>query len=199
MVCGEDSMSAFQRTRDIQRVRHRAHERLKEANESGAWPYDADKTLVIIDMQPAFLQDNDGDLIEIICGLIEQAKGNTWAIIVVEYDGYGDTVPEIMESTGSYQHCEIIKKLGNDGGSKVLGCLSGHPGWPLDLLVCGVMGNVCVPETVAGLFRNSSLVEVSVVSDAVSPTYLSCSELDVHGNMREQLITSEDIHCNVKV
>lgn len=147
------------------------------------------KTLVIIDMQPDFIGEYNQDLILTICTLIRHAKQNEWPIILVEFSGYGYTVEPIREAISDYPCCETILKSNQDGGQEILDCIHSHPAWPLDLLVCGIFGDECVAETVCGLFNNSDIIEVDVITDAVYPNYCSMSEPDEYGQQRERELT----------
>ncbi|KKN91199.1 hypothetical protein LCGC14_0220670 [marine sediment metagenome] len=171
-----------------ERSRHLAHRRLEEYVSGGHRP---ERTLVIIDMQTDFY-DKD-EIIPNICSLIQYARQKIWAIIVVEYEGRGNTDDAIIQALDEYPHKETVYKQGMDGGKKVLDCINSHPSWPLDLLVCGIYGHACVPETVSGLFKSSDLVEISVVTDAVFKYYYPQTKMDEHDRHPEWMITMKNV------
>jgi len=135
--------------------------------------FSPETTLVIIDMQELFINEDEEGIIPNIIAMIRHAIAKKWAIIVVEYDGSGETDQEITQTLEGYPHKETVIKYGQDGGREVVECLESHPAWSVNLLVCGIYGPDCVAATVAGLFANSDVVEIDVVSDAVCPPYES--------------------------
>jgi nicotinamidase-related amidase len=147
-------------------------------------------------MQDHFLGEVlDNDLVPIVCDLIQHAKHNGWAIILLQYEHPSSTKihHDIIESVKDYPHTDTITKYGGDGGAEVLSCIKDHPSWPLDMVVCGIYGDECVSETVAGLFDLSDLAEIEIVVDAVYPGYVSMSEKDEQDKERECLVTMEDL------
>ncbi len=185
-----------------ERARYMAHKKLwlpytvKEFK-----PY-LERTLVIIDMQSFFLDDDDDDdhdsVISSVCSLIQHARQEKWAIIVVEYSGSGETVEAITETLKDYPNQETVIKNDCDGGSKIMECLNSNKIWSNDLVVCGVYGDQCVSQTVAGLFNSSNLVEVDVVLDAIYPPYMSSSEPDEHNQQQEREVQMDDIYVSVR-
>lgn len=176
-------MNVFERARSI------AHKRLIIANTNDGYPpYGKNKTLVIIDMQTSFLDDNYYgnnqnpypccEIIPGICKTIQHAMINGWGIIIVEYTGNGETHEDILEAVSGYRHVEFVGKTEPNGGEKILHCLESYPGWSTDLLVCGIFGDQCVAKTVSGIFDGSDLAEVCVVEDLVYPDYEPCNEED---------------------
>lgn len=153
-----------------------------------------DRTLVIVDMQDDFIRRNhEQKLVPIICRLITHAKQQKWAVILVEYYGFGNTNKDIREAVKNYPHIKTVIKKEWDGGKEVVDCINRHPSWSLNLLICGIYGNQCVSYTVAGLFDASDLVEVDIITDAVSPSYCSSSEKDEHGQQQEREIMIGDL------
>jgi nicotinamidase-related amidase len=173
-------MNAFARA-----ARHKAMLRLHEHQIE----FSPDRTLVIIDMQKNFLGGCEMEIVPNVIALVKHAMAKGWAIIVVEYVGSGATDKEITEALGEYPHQETVVKDGCDGSREILECIASEPAWSLNLLVCGVYGPDCVAATVSGLFDNSSLVEVDVVTDAISPSYKSYD----YGKLREREVTLQGI------
>ena len=162
-------MHAFERARSL------AHQRLERAHiNDGYQPRAQDKTLVIIDMQNGFLEAGDPDCYDIIpniCRTIQHAMINGWGIIIVEYTNNGQTDNDILEAVSGYNRLQFVSKDAPDGGRAILSRLKANPGLSLDLLVCGIYGDMCVAQTVSGLLSGSSLVEVSIIDDIVYPEY----------------------------
>lgn len=138
-----------------------------------------DRTLVIVDMQDYFLNSYNGEMVERMCDLITHARVNEWGIILVEFLNCGITTKAILDAVSGYEHLETVQKDQDDGGPEVVRCLQRYPKWSLNILVCGVFGNECIPATVAGIFENHDLVEIDVVTDLVYPGYVSnCDNYD---------------------
>lgn len=115
-----------------------------------------------------------------VCELVFWAKSNNWGIILVEFSGFGQTTQRILDAIGAYQHVDTVIKYTEDGGAEVCQCLKNNPCWSLNLLVCGVFGDACVPATVRSLFEHNSLVEMDVVIDLVVPEYESDYRVSYH-------------------
>lgn len=189
-------MNAFQRAKAL------AHQRLRAftADEQTPRTWQPEKTLVIIDMQSGFMDEDEYDIVPAICRLIRHAKHNKWAIIVVEFSYNGNTNCDVVETIGDYPHFVTVMKKQCNGGREVINCLNSHPAWSLNLLVCGVYGPECVAETVCGIFDASDLVGVDVVTDAVYPNYISCTEELSDGTTQEREVETDDvIGCNSPV
>lgn len=182
-------MNAFQRARNLSRARLKDFILRKTSHKP-------EQTLVIIDMQSGFMNDGEQDIVPAICDLIRHAKQNEWAIIVVEFHGYGETDEEISNMLVDYPHCTTVQKGSCNGGKEIIDCINEHPSWSLNLLVCGVYGPDCVAATVSGIFDTSDLAEVDVVTDATCPKYESYQD----DEEREREVTvNEVVSCNTSV
>lgn len=189
-------MNAFQRARVL------AHQKLRAfiADEQTPRTWQPEKTLVIIDMQSGFMDEDEYDIVPAICRLIRHAKHNEWPIIVVEFSDNGDTNSDILAAIYNYPHFVTVMKGQCDGGRDVIECIENHPAWSLNILICGIYGPECVANTVCGLFEASDLVEVDVVTDAICPDYISCTEEKSDGMSQEKEVETEDvIGCNSPV
>jgi len=151
------------------------------------------KTLIIIDMQESFVSSADR-IAGTVCGLVRHAKKEQWPIIIVEITFSGKTLQPILEEIGpSYELVARVQKSKMDGGAEIIECIE-ELSWPLHTVVCGVYGDQCVSHTVSGLFENSSLVEVDVVTDAVDPGYISrCNFRDGE----REVVSTEIIDHNI--
>lgn len=173
-------MDAFARA-----VRMKAMFRLHEYQTE----FSPERTLVIIDMQDLFINEDEMEIIPNIITLIKHAMENKWAIIVVEYDWSGATNVKITQALGEYLHQETVVKHNCDGGKEIIDCIESRPTWSTNLLVCGVYGPECVAQTVAGLIERSDVVEIDVVIDAVCPEYKSCNEHE----QAERIVTMREL------
>ena len=173
----------------------RARCEVKTSLASDLQPIDIpDKTLVVIDMQEHYLRPNAGDtILSTVCELIEQARQNNWAIILVQLVyGKGTSIcKDVLNAVEDYPHLAFVTKSGMDGGEQILECLKHSPKWSLDLLVCGVFGDQCVAATVEGLLTGSDLVEVSVVQDAIYPEYAPFTK--AIGHPRQQIVSTTEV------
>lgn len=158
------------------------------------------KTLVIIDMQQYYFDKNEEiyNIVPVVSALIRHAIQNKWPIIFVEGREQDTTIEEITNIVDDYPHKTTVIKADWNGGAEVMECLNEHPSWPLNLLVCGIYGDYCVSATVNGLFVESDLVEIDVVTDAV---YASGEGYVYTSAGREKVVTTEDLgivvpeHC----
>lgn len=138
-----------------------------------------DKTLVVIDMQDTFLRGTgEQQLIPVVCQLIRHAKENGWGIILIEFEHCGAIDEAIIRAVGGYPDQTLVIKSSCNGGPEVVACLNEIKIWPLDLLVCGVWGDQCVPDTVSGILEESDLIKIGVIVDAVYPEYVSLQSDD---------------------
>lgn len=163
-------MNAFERARIL------AHQRLRKFVSGDSAEHTPDKTLVIVDMQDYFLSGANGEMVDSTCDLITHARINEWGIILVEFRNLGDTTRAILDAVSGHEHLETVKKDTESGGREVAECLSRHPKWSTNILICGLYGDACVPATVAGIFDHHDLVEIDVVTDLVYPDYESDDE-----------------------
>jgi len=106
--------------------------------------------LVIVDMQPEFEAVNEDWLIEAVCEEIALAKRRNLAIIVLEYDGFGETHQDIMDTIGDYPKCFVETKFDDDGSEEVANICTQHD-LPEKFVVCGVNYSACVQRTITGM------------------------------------------------
>lgn len=123
-------------------------------------------TLIIIDMQPGFpLSLSVRRAVE---AEILSAIEHNWAIVIVEFDtdAAGATHASLLNFlTGAAQHT-LVKKTKEDGSDVVLEALR-RLGYPTKLIrACGVMTDVCVQQTSAGLARLLPTARIEVVKSA---------------------------------
>lgn len=135
------------------------------------------KTLVIVDMQPYFLNSTkEKGIIPNVIKSVRYAIQQGWPIIVVEYDGCGNTHDDIVAEVLKSPRYEFVTKSDCSGGKEVSKVCE-ERGWPNNFVVCGVYGDQCVAHTVAALLDIHGTV-VNIIKDAVYPEYVSVDSDD---------------------
>ncbi len=123
-------------------------------------------TLVIVDMQPGFplslsvRRDVEAEILNAIERL--------WAVVIIEYEteAAGDTHKSLLDLLAAYPHHTLVKKTKEDGSQVVLEALR-RLGYPNELIrVCGVMTDICVQQTAAGLATTLTTARIEVVKSA---------------------------------
>ena len=118
--------------------------------------------LVIIDMQPAFPAAKDVETVTNCLDLIQAFKNENKRIVVVEFDGYADTHPELNAALKGYAKVERVKKEYDDGSYVLLRLLE-SPRY--HITICGVNLAACVARTVKGLL-GKGFSKVDLVANA---------------------------------
>lgn len=123
-------------------------------------------TLIVIDMQPGFplscsvRRDVEAEILKAIaCG---------WAIVIVEFDTEAacDTHASLLKLLDGCVHHTLVKKTKEDGSDVVLEALQ-RLAYPTQLLrICGVMTDICVQQTAAGLAVALPTARIEVVKSA---------------------------------
>ena len=127
--------------------------------------------LVIIDMQPYFVERGGNDKVEanikkvdeIIANqikMIELAKKSKIPIVFIEYEAYGDTNSKLKEAAAGYDNIKIITKSSdgmlddyNNKKSELSDYLrSKEIG---NLIITGANGGACVQESINGSLKNN--------------------------------------------
>jgi len=157
------------------------------------------KTLVIIDMQTGFIDGCDATGAEnVICKMVEHARQQKWGILVVEFDGYGDTIDSIAQAVGGYEMAHDVVKDHMGGGEEVMECLNRHPELPRDLVVCGIFGEQCVSRTIYELCLMQEIPVIDVLEDGIAPEYATW---DANNSSTEEentrLVSSSDFGVEV--
>lgn len=123
-------------------------------------------TLIIVDMQPGFpLSCSVRRAVE---AEILKAIACGWAVVIVEFDteAAGDTHASLFELLDGYGLWTLVKKTKEDGSGVVLDALQ-KLAYPTQLLrICGVMTDICVQQTAAGLAVVLSTARIEVVKSA---------------------------------
>lgn len=123
-------------------------------------------TLVVIDMQTGFGSANHRPTIDAVIEEIQSAIRNKWAIVLVEYVGFGTTLPEILKEAKKSPMLTRVDKENDDGAWEVFKTVTdwGYDYWTLR--ICGVNANMCVRDTVTGLVKLLPETNIAIVDRA---------------------------------
>jgi len=136
------------------------------------------KTLVIIDMQDFYLEEGSivgsKDSLEIsilksnIVSLIQKFMDNNYPIILVEYGGSGRTNKYILDAISGYDNCYNATKYKCDGSAEIIEIIN-TLNLPKNINVCGVYSDQCVKDSVIGLLKKDSSIEIEFHEECVWP------------------------------
>jgi nicotinamidase-related amidase len=105
--------------------------------------------LVVVDMQPYFTTANHEDTIRNCIIEIRKAIQANIPIVVLEYNGCGDTNERLKKHLDEYDKTFYETKCDDNGGHEVIDCLESRNDFSIDtFIVCGVNINACVADTV---------------------------------------------------
>ncbi len=129
--------------------------------------------LVVVDLQDGFYPSYNEELMPVwdktvnsTVGLIQKCRRKGWTIVVAEFDGYGKTVPDVIEACGG-EHL-LATKTANDGSYEIRSVLQGEGIRPSTIRVCGVNTPYCVKATAMGLIDLYPKARTAVVAKAVA-------------------------------
>lgn len=134
--------------------------------------------LVVVDMQTKFLfDDNTGNLynpewqnlVDEVERLVVDAVAKGWKVFLLEFVGYGPTIPQIKQHIKDYPLAVTLRKDRRDGSEEVLSVNLRHANGSDTYRVCGVYAEQCVEETVSGLALRQPEAVVEVVPSACRP------------------------------
>jgi hypothetical protein len=106
---------------------------------------------LIIDMQPRFEASDDEDCQLGCINLIRQAIQARHCLIFAEYHGFGGTLPNLYEESGSYSDTHIVTKHTDDGSFYILRYLDQIKVIPESFIIGGINTNACVRRTARGI------------------------------------------------
>jgi nicotinamidase-related amidase len=107
--------------------------------------------LLIVDMQHEFYTARHKGTIKTCITEIRRAIKAELPIIVLEYDGCGETLPELKKHLDKYKRTKYVEKCEDGGGHEVMNALQDEK-WVIEnFIVCGVNINACVARTIAQL------------------------------------------------
>ncbi len=133
---------------------------------------DLKQTLVIVDMQPLLPAANPIWLRRKIVGLIEQAKAENLAIVMLEYLSetplcyFGQTYEELVAAARGARYFAMRAKADLDGSKRVAFALQSMDLVSRSFLVCGINTHACVEATAVGLAKLFPDALVEVAADA---------------------------------
>jgi len=128
------------------------------------------KVLVVIDMQPEFLDESDpidNKIIYNVAELVRHARQNNWFIIIMELVGCGDTFEHITCELDNYKNSAYLFKRQNSGASHIIKYFDDiDTKIPKDFVVCGVNGDMCVADTISDMLCECCGINVTMINDA---------------------------------
>jgi nicotinamidase-related amidase len=122
-------------------------------------------TLVVIDMQREFEASLQKRVQKHCIKEITEAKSRGYAIILVEYVGYGHTLPKLFKIVDDYHRAFISRKCRDDGSDGVSNLIKSNH-LHSNLRICGVNTDACVLSTVRGLTKKMKRAKIHVVANA---------------------------------
>jgi len=132
----------------------------------GAASHNNGDMLVITDMQPDFAEALEARLVNKVCALVDYAMARNWVIVVLEYVGKGDTLPEIRQRLAGYTRTFTVVKQTDNGSPVVLEHCKAHQLSISHYVLCGVSINACVRKTGCGLAFSSGHPMVDFIIEA---------------------------------
>lgn len=132
---------------------------------------DDNSILVIVDMQWQFNSSRNKSTKKACQREILDAMSNNIAIVFLEYDGQGPTLPSLKKLVVDYPFAFFRTKRHDDGSRVVCEVLKEQKMTPKKIIVCGVNTDCCVRSTVWGLAKKLNQAEITVVYEAVNSYY----------------------------
>lgn len=139
-----------------------------------SWSVFANTALVVIDMQPYFLERGSKANSTVVAGVIsaiQEARSGDQTIIIVEYKPHllGQTHQDIIQAVSGYNKVITLAKYHNDGSSVIKEELVRQRVTLSELKICGLNTSACLMETINGLQNQMSRdVNFSVLAYACS-------------------------------
>ena len=125
---------------------------------------DRERTLVVVDVQPGFLNTRQEAFLQSTEGLVFAARARGWPIIFLEYVGrFGPTYTRLLKVVEGYEHrSKRVTKDRWSGAREVAKTCASYGFGRQIFRVCGVYTDQCVAATVSELALDfpASLVEV---------------------------------------
>ena len=121
------------------------------------------KCLVIIDMQRHFRAARPLWLIRNIVVKVKKYIERNEPIIILEYEGDGPTVRQILKAVKMYKNCFITEKYGDDGGKELSEVIDKQDLNISEFEVCGVNLDACVVSTVTTMAWDNPHISVNVI------------------------------------
>ncbi|MBY0359625.1 MAG: hypothetical protein K2W82_16590 [Candidatus Obscuribacterales bacterium] len=124
---------------------------------------------VVVDAQDQYLHEADGAYIDRVAAAVAAARGDNDLILLLEYQGRGQTHRRILEVLNGYANFCRLTKYGWCGALQVAIELSARKIKPTNFRVGGLYSEQCVLSTVDGLFFRFPSVSIAVQSNICLP------------------------------
>lgn len=123
--------------------------------------------LCVIDMQDEFEVAADSRVGINVQREIQLAISDDAHVLFVEYNGSGDTLPELTRLTKTTSKAHTVIKTGDDGSKAIVAALKEYDIPNHHLKIVGVNTDYCVYRTVHGLRRKLPFYsQIEVIADA---------------------------------
>lgn len=126
-------------------------------------------TLVVVDMQTGFLGDSDQWVIQNVEQQIVHAVQHGWRILVLEFEDYGETHPDLKRHLVGYPRAHILTKGVRDGSPQMVAEEVRQQVTTWHYVVCGAYADQCVAATAERLAIARPCAWVEVVTYACKP------------------------------
>jgi len=123
-------------------------------------------TLVVVDMQAQFPDSMDKRVQENCKRAIRKAVKDKAAIIFLEYDDYGPTLPCLTSLAKKYKKAYHAVKCEWDGSPQSLNLIKKYKLADSHFKVCGVYTECCVQATVYGLSNKFPKSKINLLGGA---------------------------------
>ena len=123
-------------------------------------------------MQPYFDASNEPWLLNNVISAINKAKKNNDYIIVLEYEGCGETHEDIIQSCSKYDRYYRSVKTSQSGALNILSIMQQNNITADHFIIVGVETESCILETVEDIVKKIPECKVTVVSDAINSQYV---------------------------
>ncbi len=127
-------------------------------------------TLIVVDMQAKFSSSLKRSTMRECKTLVSRAIFDDQPIILLEYVGFGTTLPSIYNMIDGYDQVFIGRK-NDDGSHEVSGIINGFSLPKNNFKVCGVNTDACVLRTVRGLRKRFKTADIEVYEKACNTNY----------------------------
>lgn len=124
---------------------------------------------VVVDAQDQYLHEADGAYIDRVAAAMAVARGDNDLILLLEYQGRGQTHRRILEALDGYPNFCRLTKYGWCGALQVEIELSARKIKPAHFRVGGLFSEQCVLSTVDGLFFRFPQASIEVQSNICLP------------------------------
>lgn len=118
-----------------------------------------------VDLQPDFTASKKPSIIKAAQEEVRRAIRFNYGIVFLEYDGFGDTLPEVKRLASGYKNQITILKDDDDGGHDVVDGVFKNGLKLNQVRVCGVNTDMCVHDTIRTIVNLSPASKIIIRKD----------------------------------